>query len=78
MVCVHIYHKEAENDISSGCIAISATENLYNNQTIVSENFTGIPNRSEMTDTSRADTTRLIRHVFVLGEKEMNNSLRRC
>ena len=44
MICVglQIYHKEEENATSSGCIAISATKNGYNNHTIASENFTGM------------------------------------
>ena len=45
VLCVHIYHIEAENVTCSSCIAMSATENVYNNQTIASENFTGMLNR---------------------------------
>ena len=75
-----LLHKEAKN-VTCGtcsCIAISATKNGYNNQTIASENFTGILNRQEMTDTSRADTSRRICHVSVFGEKGMKNLLLRC
>ena len=56
----------------SGCIAIYATTNGYNNQTIVSEIFSGMLNRYEISDTSRTDMSRLIRHIFVFDEKWMN------
>ena len=45
VLCVHIYHKEAENVTCSSCIVKSATKNGYSNQTIASENFTGMLNK---------------------------------
>ena len=44
VICVDIYHKEAENVTCIGCIAISAIKDGYNNHTIVSENFAGMLN----------------------------------
>ena len=59
VLCVYISHKEAENITCGSCIALSATENGYNTHTIASENFTGMLNRQEMSDTSRTNTSRL-------------------
>ena len=76
-LCTHI-PQITENVTYSSCIAISATKNGYNNLTIASENFTGKQNRSEKSDTSHTDTSRVINRVSVFGEKGMKNLLRRC
>ena len=79
VICVHISTtKKKKTSISEVALPYQQLKMGINNHTIVSDNFTGMLNRYDMSDTSRANTSRLIRHVFVFGEHGMNNLLRRC